>query len=269
LLIVILAAEATILRGDPQSKASEDSVTALVRQLGDERFARREEATRKLRALGPDALTALRKAASHEDAEIRRRAAMLTEAIERSIPLSFNGKDLTGWEGLERFWHVRDGDLVGDSAPGLVNFNTCLCSRKKLRDFELWFQVRVTGRGWAGNSGVQIRSELVDREKFIVRGPQCDIGAGYWGDLYGELFGGLMRQAPRRAVDPWITEGAFNDYFIRCVGKRVTIQVNGTIAVDGDFPQLPEQGIIAWQLHGGGPMTVTFRNIELTELGRK
>jgi hypothetical protein len=31
--------------------------------------------------------------------------------------------------------------------------------------------------------------------------------------------------------------------------------------VDEDFPKLPEEGIIAWQLHAGPAMEVTFRRI--------
>ena len=29
---------------------------------------------------------------------------------------------------------------------------------------------------------------------------------------------------------------------------------------------MPDEGIIAWQLHGGKPMEVTFKNIEFKEL---
>src|SRR5262249_51405050 len=70
----------------------------------------------------------------------------------------FNGKDLTGWEGLPGFWTVKDGAIVGTTPPN-HKFNTFLCSKKKYKDFELAFQVKLTGKGWTGNSGVQIRSE--------------------------------------------------------------------------------------------------------------
>src|SRR5207247_2615891 len=48
----------------------------------------------------------------------------------------FNGKDLTGWEGLTQYWTVKDGALIGASPDGL-KFNTFLCSKKKYGDFEL------------------------------------------------------------------------------------------------------------------------------------
>src|SRR5712692_9660913 len=85
----------------------------------------------------------------------------------------FNGKDLEGWEGLKEYWSVQDGAIVGATPNGL-KFNTFLCSKKMYKDFELSFQVRL--KDGKGNSGVQIRSEVFDPEKFAVKGPQCDIG---------------------------------------------------------------------------------------------
>src|ERR1700686_4381000 len=75
----------------------------------------------------------------------------------------FNGKNLDGWEGLLEYWTVKDGALVGSTPDGL-KFNTFLCSKKKYKDFELHFQVKLVGKGWSGNSGVQIRSKIRDNE---------------------------------------------------------------------------------------------------------
>jgi hypothetical protein len=178
----------------------------------------------------------------------------------------FNGKDLSGWEGLTKYWSVKDGAIVGYT-PEDPKHNTFLCSKKKYGDFELKFQVRL--KDGIGNSGVQIRSKIVDPEKFIVAGPQCDIGAGYWGSLYGERFGGMMKQSPPDLVKKVVKPSDFNDYSIRCVGKHVTIKVNGETMVDGDFPQMPDEGIIAWQLHAGfKSMEVTFKDIQFKELSK-
>jgi hypothetical protein len=49
----------------------------------------------------------------------------------------------------------------------------------------------------------------------------------------------------------------------------VTIKLNAHTTVDDEFSQLPEEGVIAWQVHGGEPMTVTFRNIEFRELSKR
>jgi hypothetical protein len=180
----------------------------------------------------------------------------------------FNGKDLTGWEGLiDQFWSVKDGAIVGTGGDKAIPFNTFLCSKKKYKDFEMSFQVRLIGRkGTAGNSGVQIRSKIHDMKKFAVTGPQADIGEGYWGSLYGENFGGMMKAADAKQVNAKLKKDDFNDYYIKCVGKHVTIKVNDVVAVDDDFAKMPEDGIIALQIHGGHVMEVTFKNIHFKEL---
>jgi hypothetical protein len=178
----------------------------------------------------------------------------------------FNGKDTTGWEGLSEYWSVKDGAIVGSTHPNGLKFNTFLCSQQKYRNFELKFQVRMTGEGWTGNSGVQIRSEKIDDAKFVVKGPQCDMGQQYWGSLYGERFGGMMKASDPSLVKKVLKENEFNDYYINCVGKHVTIKLNGETTVDQDFANLPDEGIIAWQLHTGKPMEVTFRNIQFKSL---
>src|SRR3954451_13027856 len=109
----------------------------------------------------------------------------------------FNGKDFEGWEGLtSEYWSIKDGAIVGASPKGL-KFNTFLCSKAKFTDFELKFQVKLTK---GGNSGVQIRSKIHDPKKLAVTGPQCDMGQQYWGSLYGENFGGMMKASPADLV---------------------------------------------------------------------
>src|SRR5262249_22876292 len=178
----------------------------------------------------------------------------------------FLDKGLKGWEGLTEHWSYKDGALVGSTHPKGLKFNTFLCSKKKYGDFELSFKVRL--KDGKGNSGVQIRSEVADAKKFAVRGPQADIGADYWGSLYGELFGGMMQKADAKAVKT-VKKGDFNDYYIKVVGKHVTIKVNGVTSVDGEFKKTPDTGIIAFQLHAGGPMEVTFKDIKFTDLSKK
>jgi hypothetical protein len=179
-------------------------------------------------------------------------------------PAPFLTDDLSGWEGLiKEYWSYKDGALVGYT-PKDPGFNTFLCSKKTYKDFELSFKVRL--KDGVGNSGVQIRSKIIDPKKFAVAGPQCDIGKGYWGSLYGERFGGMMRQAPKESQKA-VKEDDFNDYSIRCVGKKVTIKVNGETTVDEEFDKLPDEGIIAFQLHAGfKSMEVTFKDIAFKEL---
>ncbi len=181
-----------------------------------------------------------------------------------STDKNFIEKDLSNWEGLIKdYWTYKDGELVGNTGPKGIKFNTFLCSKKKYKDFEMSFKVRLKDGG--GNSGVQIRSKIADMKTFAVAGPQADIGTGWWGALYGERFGGVMKAAPKD-VQKAVKAKDFNDYYIKCVGKHVTIKINGVTSIDEDFAKMPEDGIIAFQLHGGGSMEVTFKDIKFTEL---
>jgi hypothetical protein len=176
---------------------------------------------------------------------------------------AFDGKSLTGWEGLTNHWKVADGAIVG-SHDGSLKTNTFLCTQKSYKDFEFSFQVRL--KDGKGNSGVQFRSEVIDKEKWAVKGPQADIADKYWGSLYGEQFGGMMKQCDFDKVKTKLKSNDFNDYFIRVVGKKVTIKVNGITTVDEEFEKLPAEGIIALQIHQGPAMEVAFRELKFREL---
>src|SRR4051812_47293650 len=77
------------------------------------------------------------------------------QGSERSSGGFLNGNDLSGWEGLiNDYWSYKHGAIVGLTPQGL-GFNTFLCSKRKYGDFELKFQVWLTGKN--ANSGVQIR----------------------------------------------------------------------------------------------------------------
>jgi hypothetical protein len=181
----------------------------------------------------------------------------------------FNGKDLTGWEGLEGFWTVKDGAIVG-SPPLGRKVHTFLCSKKKYRDFDLRFEVRR--ENGKGNSGVQFRSQLTDSGQFKVIGPQCEIDSADFSFPPGSLVSEpnlkpFAIKSPQAAIARLYRDADFNAFHIHCVGKKLTIKVNGVTAIDGTFPALPDEGIIAWQLHGGRPPNeITFRNIQFTEI---
>jgi hypothetical protein len=67
---------------DEKSEATKEKVAALIQQLGDPEFAKREAASKELKTVGVLALAALRNAAvSSEHLEIRRRAEQLVRAI--------------------------------------------------------------------------------------------------------------------------------------------------------------------------------------------
>jgi hypothetical protein len=199
-------------------------------------------------------------------------AALLASMMSLGVPAVPAAEDKkddflapANWVGEMSMWKFEGNTIVG-TTDGKIKSNTFLCSKQKYTDFELTFQVRL--KGGVGNSGVQVRSKIDKEGTFVVAGPQCDIGAGYWGSLYGEKFGGMMKEAPKDAVNAKLKKDDFNEYSIKVVGKKVTILVNGVSAVDQDFEKLPADGIIAWQLHTGPAMEVTFKDIKFTNLAK-
>jgi putative heme-binding domain-containing protein len=107
-------------------------------------------------------------------------------ATPENVKDFFNGKNLTGWDGDAKLWSVDNGEIVGKS-PGLKR-NEFLKSHLTVSDFRLTLKVKLVPN--KENSGIQFRSEsLPDGE---MRGPQADIGAGWWGKLYEENGRGLL-----------------------------------------------------------------------------
>ena len=162
-------------------------------------------------------------------------------------------------------WTVLDSTIFGSSNPNGIKFNTCLVADKEYGDFELKCLIKLSG-GAKANSGIQIRSKVFDTDKFIVEGPQCDAGEGYWGSLYGERSGGVMQEADAAVVAKALKPDKFNEIYVRCVGKRVTIKLNGATTVDREFDGLPPKGIIGLQLHGGEGQAVEFKDIQIKPL---
>jgi hypothetical protein len=80
LLLVLLLSLARSACADPAAETNR-----LVRQLGSSSFAKREAATKALRALGEKALPALKQAATSPDAEVRRRATQLLRPLEAKV----------------------------------------------------------------------------------------------------------------------------------------------------------------------------------------
>ena len=191
--------------------------------------------------------------------------------VHRGIDRSFfNARDLTGWRGLSGYWRVKDGAIVG-STVGRPKAHTFLCSTREYKDFELTFRARLAGG--VGNTGVQFRSKLRDEKTFWLVGPQCEICVQDRNRKYptGSLITeptGEPSVAPAAAiVDRVFKLADFNDFEIRCIGQHVQIKVNGLTTVDADFPSMPDEGLIGWQIHGKNPpREVTFKDIEFIDL---
>lgn len=180
--------------------------------------------------------------------------AKVTPGKERVL---FNGKDLSGWEGNMQFWRIEDGMIIGEFTE--IEHNQFLRSKTTVEDFRLILKVRIVdGRG---NSGIQFRSTALPGGH--VRGPQADIGEGYWGKLYEELGRAWLWE---QGCDKHANLDGWNEYEILAVDSKIRTAVNGNLCVDLDDPYIARKGIIALQLHQAfGPSEIQFKDITLEE----
>ena len=77
----------------------------------------------------------------------------------------FDGKTLNGWSVHSGFakYHIEDGAIVGTTVKDSPN--TFLCTDREYGDFILEFEVHLDPRL---NSGVQIRSNIAEKEKVFI-----------------------------------------------------------------------------------------------------
>jgi poly(3-hydroxybutyrate) depolymerase/prenyltransferase beta subunit len=174
-----------------------------------------------------------------------------------------NGSDLAGWEGDTQLWSVKGGMLVGHS-PGL-DHNEFLATTRPYGDFILALNFRmVDGKG---NSGVQFRSVRVPPHE--MSGYQADIGENYWGALYDESRRNKVLVAPRPESLKSLAKQDWNHYVIRAMGDRINLYLNNQATVSNyreDDSQIARAGLIAVQIHAGGPMEVQFKDVMIQPL---
>ena len=176
------------------------------------------------------------------------------QATKENAKDFFDGKSLAGWDDDAKLWSVENGELVGKS-PGIKN-NEFLRSHMTAGDFRLTLKVKLVPD--SGNSGVQFRSERLHGSE--MRGPQADIGAGWWGKLYEENARGLIWSKPG---DPHVKKNEWNDYEIIAKGPMVKTYLNGHLCVDLTDPEIVRRGIFALQIHSGPAMEVRYKDLRL------
>jgi hypothetical protein len=197
----------------------------------------------------------------------------------------FNGKDLTGWQGLVKnvrdrqkmapdelakaqaeadrvareHWTVEDGVLVY-SGKGRMSLSTV----KDYGNFELYVDWKIKEHG---DSGIYLRGtpqvQIWDPADPNQLKNGADKGSGsLWNNQKNPRF-------PLVKADNPI--GEWNTFHIKMVGEKVTIHLNGKLVVDNvtlenywerDKP-VYAQGPIELQDHGN---TLYFRNIYIKEL---
>ena len=212
----------------------------------------------------------------------------------------FNGKDLTGWEGLPGYWTVVDGAIqCSETKENSKQTNLILlCSKdqpEKFANFEIRYSFKWLTPG--GNSCLQIRGKIDKPEAMHIGGYQADIdaGNGYTGIIYDEagVAGkrGIMSKRGEKTV--WDAEnkrtatpleksdaeikaaikpvGEWNDVVVVVNGNQITYSINGQVTTEmtDNSPNACKDGVIGFQMHGGHTMTLQFKDVKIKMLDKK
>ena len=199
--------------------------------------------------------------------------------VEKGFTSIFNGKDLTGWEGMPGMWTVKDGAIT----PKQSTINNWVFWRGgQPADFEL----RLSFRFHSGNSGVQVRT--IEFEPFQSRGYQVEVAPqpkmGLWHHskapekyrsklaLAGEetVYAKDGTKSIKKVADPDKVKSAYkedgwNDLVVIAKGPTVIQKINGVVfsqLTDHDEKYSISKGWIAFQDHGKGT-NVEFKNIRI------
>lgn len=182
----------------------------------------------------------------------------------------FDGKTFAGWEGdTTHTWRIEGGALVGGSLSQTVPHNEFLSTTRSYSDFVLRLKFKLLGDEGFVNSGVQFRSQRIADPAYEMTGYQADIGDGFWASLYDESRRNkVLVHADTALITRVLRRNDWNDYEIRCEGRRIRLRLNGEVTVDytEHDPSIPQSGLIALQIHGGGKAEVHFKEITLKEL---
>lgn len=212
----------------------------------------------------------------------------------------FNGKDLSGWEGLEGYWTVVDGAIqCSETKETSKQTDLILLASKdspeKFANFEIHYSYKWLTPG--GNSGLQIRGKIDKPETLHVGGYQADIdaGNGYTGIIYDEagVAGkrGIMSKRGEKTV--WDADnkrtstpldktdaeikamikpvGEWNNVVVVVDGNHITYSINGQVTTEqiDNSPNACKDGVIGLQMHAGHTMTLQFKDIKIKMLDKK
>ena len=202
---------------------------------------------------------------------------------EQGFTPMFNGKDLSGWEGVPGAWKVEDGAIVGESTPENPTKRSHYLYWKggEPADFEMCCRYRISGAG--GNSGIQFRS--LPRPNWDNWGYQADMDTAgvYTGCLY-QHERGLVAQRGQKVVidsagektitqfgDPAellkvVKDNDWNTYRIVAKGRHIALWINGTLmceAEDHEARYALPKGIVSLQMHAGPPMRVEYKDLKI------
>ncbi len=210
----------------------------------------------------------------------------------------FNGTDLSGWDGDDRLWSVKDGIIHGETtAENATKGNTFLIWKGGvLKDFELHLSFRCNA---VNNSGIQYRSEHITEgkkasNKWVLKGYQHEVRnedtfpnvPGFIYDEKGKrkricLVGerAVWNADGKKVLDNTLIDKAgfkklmkvddWNDVVIVAKGANIKHYFNGQLILDftDNHPELSlKEGVLGLQLHAGKPMWAEFKDIRFREI---
>ena len=156
-------------------------------------------------------------------------------AADKGFELLFNGKDLTGWQGMggpTTNWVIEDGVLSCTGKKG----SQWIATKEEFSDFELKLEYKIPKNG---NSGVFIRAPKEGTP--WVAGMEIQILDDFgekWKNLKPVQFTGSIYavQAPEKRVTK--KAGKWQTMRIRCMGAKCNVWINGDQVVKGNLAEL-------------------------------
>ena len=183
---------------------------------------------------------------------------IIVNAQKKSL---FDGKDLSGWNvhGTE-LWYVDDGLLVCESGP--EEKYGYLSTQKFYDNFILTLEFKQEANG---NSGVFFRSTL---EGTKISGWQVEVAPpGHNSGGVYESYGRGWLIKPDSKKDKVLKMGEWNHMKIKVVGDKVTTWLNDTKMIELQDEKIGKgKGSIALQIHDGGGIKVSWRNLQVKPL---
>jgi hypothetical protein len=181
---------------------------------------------------------------------------------EREKIKLFNGKDLAGWEGHEKYWSVKDGVIVGKNTSQ-VPVSTYLVTKRKFSDFRLIFDFKLAEAEM--HSGIamwgRVAPDKGDRYTYAGLLVMFPSDYGFY-DLYGR---NLIHTNAEKAKKVG-KQHDWNHIEILAQGNRVRFVLNGVLISDWREPQPDriKEAPIGLQLHSNQvPQEVQFKNLTL------
>jgi len=176
----------------------------------------------------------------------------------------FDGRTLDGWEphGHGKF-RVDNETILCETGNGTYGW---LFTKKTYGDFILDLEVKHDA---TGNSGVQVRSHLDEKETMIGYQFDIDPGRPSTGRLYDEARRKLLQDVPMNPQARGAFKvGEWNTMRLQCIGDHLQSWLNG-VPISDYIDSVDLSGILALQVHTGNDVHVRFRNLRIQDLGRR